>query len=111
LHLNKVKSEVIALVPNYDKADDSPYVPTFRNIQIEDVSCKTAGKSIVIHGWEDQPVTGVFLKNMNLRGVKEPGIVVTQSEDIILEDILINGERQDRVIEKIAGDELPPVMI
>lgn len=111
LHLNESRSGVVALVPNYDKADEANFPPTFRNIQIENVSCQNSEAGIRIFGWKDEPIRNVYLKSFELHNVKKDLLEINNSENIILEDVIINGKKEDKVIEEKYKDGKPPTMI
>lgn len=111
LKLNHVKSEVVALIPNYDKADDQPYPPKFRNIQIENVSSQSSGRGIFLHGWYDKPIESVYLRNFNLKGISEIKLHIKQATNIVLEKILLNGEKYEGEREHLSEDDTPPVSI
>ena len=78
LHLNHVKNEVISIVPNYDKANESPYPPTIRNVQVKNVTSKSSGRGILIYGWSDEPVENVLLERIEISGVKENTLQIEQ---------------------------------
>jgi polygalacturonase len=108
LKINRTKSEVIAIVPNYDKADDSPYPPLFKNIQIENLECDSSQQGILIHGWSDKPVENVYLKNVVLNRVVEDELIVEQSKNIVFENLIVNGENYNETLDKTDEDETPP---
>ena len=112
MKLNQTKGPVIAMIPNYDKADKSPYVPTFRNIQIENVSSESSEDGIVIHGWSDQPVRNIWLESIRLQNVRKDKVEVHQSEDIVLKDVKVNGQEYDTTItETVDEGNKPPERI
>lgn len=111
LHLNHCKNEVIALVPNYDKADESPFPPTFKNIQIENVRCNSSKKGILIHGWFDAPVTNIQLKNLQLEGVAEEELEIEQVQNVFLENVKINQKKYNETINKLKKEDKPPEKI
>ena len=108
LQLNSTKNEVISIVPNYDKADQSPYPPFFRNIQIENVQCKSSKSGILIHGWSDSPVENVMLRNISLSGVFGRKLLVNQSANIRLQHVTINDTTYNEVINNSGKDDTPP---
>ena len=111
LQLNHVKNEVISIVPNYDKADESPYPPAIRNIQIENVTSESSGRGILIHGWYDEPVKNVMLENIHLSGVKENPLQIGQSKNIKLKDVIINSETYNESVNNVDEGEAPPEKI
>lgn len=112
LHLNHVKNEVIAMIPNYDKADDKPFPPEFRNIHIEDVSCNSAGRGVFIHGWADKPVRDVFLKNISLKGIEdEKYLQVKQVLNVVLRNVILNGRKYNKEVSSLEEEVAPPVVI
>lgn len=110
MKLNNTKNEVISIVPNYDRADESPFPPLIRNIQIENVQCNSSHGGILIYGWEDKPVENVFLDNIILQNVDGNDLVVRQSLNIHLNNVLINGKYFHEVLNRTDVDETPPVI-
>lgn len=108
LKLNQTEGAVIAMIPNYDKADESPYVPTFRNVQIENVSSQSSENGIIIHGWPDQPVQHIWLESIHLNKVEEDLLEVHQSENISIRKVTVNGQVYDTVITKTKDEENKP---
>jgi polygalacturonase len=111
LKLNHVKNEVLSIVPNYDKADESPYPPTIRNVQIENVRSQSSGRGILIHGWYDEPVRNVFLKDINLSGVNQNPMQIEQSKNIVLKDVSVNDSIYHETIDHMDKGEAPPEKI
>lgn len=108
LKLNSTRNEVISIVPNYDKADESPYPPVFRNIQIENVECNSSARGILVHGWYDEPVQNIILKDLNFQGIQDEKLKVKQSLGIHLKNVVLNGTRIDSTINDLEEGELPP---
>ena len=92
LKLNHTKSELIALIPNYDKADSGLYPPSFSNIQIENVECISSGSGIVIHGWPDVPIENVLLRNIKIGNAEKGNLSINEVRGIYLDHVSINGE-------------------
>ena len=111
LELNNVKNEVIAIVPNYDKADESPYPPTIKNVQIENVSSNSSKAGVLVHGWYDEPVTNIFLKNIKLKNVETNPLQVEQSKNVTLESVTINNQSYNKTINSLDEGEAPPEKI
>ena len=50
-----------------------PYNPVFRNIYLENVTCKKSSYGILIEGFEDRiSIFNVRLKNCRLKGIQTP---------------------------------------
>lgn len=111
LNLNHVKNEVISIVPNYDKADESPYPPVIRNIQVKNVSSESSGRGILIYGWYDEPVENVLLKNIRLSGVKDKPLQIEQSQNVKLQNVIINDEIYNKSVNNMDKGEKPPEKI
>src|SRR5262249_51496181 len=61
--------------------------PQFRDIYIENVTCRGARRAIALQGLPEMPIRGIHLRNVSI--TCEQGIAVTDAEDISLEDMEI----------------------
>ncbi len=106
LKMNIVEADVCSIIPNYDGDVNSKFPSTFKNIHIENVAVKKAGRGIRIHGWADAPVENVTVKNVHveeLQSKKSKEIfLINQVKNVVLENVkldktFINGSfnRQD----------------
>ncbi|WP_319592424.1 glycosyl hydrolase family 28 protein [uncultured Draconibacterium sp.] len=111
LKLNHTKSELISIVPNYDKADESPYPPQFRKIQIQNVSCNSAGAGILVHGWSDEPVENVLLKNITLNTVGKDELIVKQVNNVVVDNVEISSKKFNTTISQVDNEKRPPERI
>jgi len=62
---------------------DAP--PAFRNIQIKNVTCDSAGAAVAIRGLPEQPIERVVLENLRLNAVE--GIRCQDADDLTLCDV------------------------
>ncbi|WP_315087636.1 glycoside hydrolase family 28 protein [Bacteroides heparinolyticus] len=62
--------------------------PAFRDIHISNIICKGAGRAMFFNGLPEMPIKNVTVKNVTISEAKE-GIVVSQAEGIIFENIRI----------------------
>jgi polygalacturonase len=98
LRVAAVRSEAIALIPNYDGDTTSPYVPIFRNIHITDLQVDSAGQGLRFLAWPEQPITGVTLERVAIT-LRNPNAKrafdVSGVEHLRLHDVTIDGQSHD----------------
>ena len=112
LELNKVEADVICLIPNYDNDTISPYPPLFRDIHISHITAREAQKGIRIFGWPDAPIKKVSLHDIKVDSIRSenPGdlLLVRQAEDIMVQNVMINGHHFEGVYDHHEPGLLPP---
>ncbi len=116
VYINNMKlyhtiNEVISIVPNYDRADQSPYPPLFKNIQVENVICQSSGKGILVYGWPDMPVKNVLIRNCKFSGIEQSVLIIKQSKSVVLENLFLNGTLYNENINDVDQTEKPPERI
>ncbi|MEQ8704979.1 MAG: glycosyl hydrolase family 28 protein [Phaeodactylibacter sp.] len=112
LRFNEVEKEAISIVPRYDNDTTSAYPPTFRNIQIQNVTVNQAGQGLLLFGWPDAPVLGVELEDVFIETVSGEGgndkLWLNQVKGIKLERVNIEGEDFSGRYSQQDSASLPP---
>jgi len=91
---------VVSLIPNYDADTSSQYLPLFRNVYIKDIRAENTENGIEIHGWYDQPIQEVMLKNIRIENVENKPFLIKQVQDVELENVTIEGKSFDGIYNK-----------
>ncbi len=108
--MSQIKAEAILLTmsyvfhnptnPNEQKnvtyAEDD--IPEFKNISIDRVYCDAARDSIKIEGLEQKPIHHITISNTTIQA--ENDILVKNAEDILLENVCLNGKVWNTKYEK-----------
>ena len=105
--LNYVES-VVALLPNYDGDQESPFIPTFKNVWVINTQVKTSNHGIRIKGWPGKPIAGVTLTHVSIDSVrKEEHLSIQNVKDLTLDRVVIEGKAYDQVINQVDSTALP----
>ncbi len=81
----EIAARMAAAVPLVDET-----TPQFRNISIENVICSGAKRAVYFNGLPEMPIRNVCLKNINM--IAEEGAVFNKTENVTIENVIINGE-------------------
>ena len=93
---DSVRKTLVLFEPDYKSESRENHPTAFRGFVIEDVRAQWAGKAgIDIRGFADMPVRDVTISRLTLASTPEP-VIVRNAAGIILSEVTINGERQDR---------------
>ena len=110
LRNSKVKSvgnAVVHATMLYDVGRDGDYLPQFKNITIENLTSSGGEYGIFMEAFDEVPITGLVLKNVNISDVGTD-IRALNWEDPILENVTINGQTYPRPVEtKMTGIPVP----
>jgi hypothetical protein len=69
------------------------FIPTIRNIWVEDLEVKDGGEyGVYIHAYEQSPVQHLKLVNCHINGVNTP-MKIDHVKDLKLQQVTINGTR------------------
>ncbi len=89
IEVGQVAQQVVRVNMFYE--DSGAYVPTVRNIQVENMTVENGGEvGILLEGYESSPVENLFLKNVKIEEVKE-NYRFTNVKNIQFENVSING--------------------
>lgn len=89
--IGEVAEAVLKVNFYYGEADTGDYVPTVRNIHMENVTSRKSKYALSIRGYDRSPITGIFLKNCAFANVEKPNLLVGAKE-LVVESVTINGE-------------------
>lgn len=90
--IGQVAEAVLKVNFLYGEGDTGNYVPTVRNIHMENVTSQKSKYAMSIQGYDRSPITGIFLKNCTFANVEKPNVLVGAKE-LVLENVTINGEQ------------------
>lgn len=70
------------------------FIPTVRNIYMQNVTCKKSRYGVLLNGLEESSqIYNIHVKNCNFTGVTDEPVRRTgQSHDVHFEDLIINGK-------------------
>lgn len=112
IQLNQVLNDVICLIPNYDNDTTSPFPPTFKNICINNVTAKTAGRGIRIFGWEDALIENVKVENVQIEEMttKDPQdiFLINQVKNVKIRNVLIQDKMYEGEFDRVEKGVYPP---
>lgn len=108
MELNKVKNEVVRLLPNYDGDTQSPFPSKFHTIYLQNIEVKAAGKGILINGWPDQTIDSVYLNNVNIDEIKqETALQLNHIKGAVLKNVTLEGVSVDGLYD--LSDDAKPI--
>ena len=91
IDVGQVKESVLKINFYYEEGKDGDFIPTVKNIHIEEVRSKTSRYAIWIKAFDNSPVTGLNVKNCIFNNVEKKNVIENVKE-VTLESVLINGE-------------------
>ncbi len=100
--IGQVREAVLKINLYYGEGDTGEFVPTVRNINMENVTSKKSEYGLFIRGYDRSPITEVHLKDCTFDNVAKSNILVGV-ENLILENVKINGEIINNTVEELAG--------
>ncbi|MCU4677096.1 glycoside hydrolase family 28 protein [Catenovulum sp. 2E275] len=82
-----------AIVVNYyyEEGDGGKFQPELRNINIHNLEVNEANRAFNIRGFPHNHITGISLKNVNIKSVKEDSVLENVS-NVKLENVMIAGK-------------------
>lgn len=96
----------------YAEGSNGDYIPSFRNIVIENVKTTGGLYGIYLEAFEESPITGLVLRNVQIDGVKYPIRAMNWGDDVVMDNVTINGEAYPRPTEaRILGVPTPGAQI
>ncbi|MEO5910528.1 MAG: glycoside hydrolase family 28 protein [Pelobium sp.] len=76
------------------------FIPTIRNIVVENMNVKKGGKyGILVNAYEQSPVENLRLINCTIQGVQIP-VSVDHVKNMQFKNVVINGKKMDETINK-----------
>lgn len=82
---------LLRLETNYAGYRGGSHPPRFRDLLFENISARTAGTAIQAVGTDEEPITRVVVRQMNVDRAEHP-LVVEHVEGLVLEDVYVNGQ-------------------
>nr|WKN37320.1 glycoside hydrolase family 28 protein [Tunicatimonas sp. TK19036] len=91
IEVGQVAEQVVRVNMFYE--DPGEFMPTVRNIEVENMTVEKGGETgVLLEGYEESPITNIRLKNVVIKGTKEP-YRFSNVKDIQFDDVTINGEK------------------
>lgn len=88
--IQSVSDAVVHATMLYEEGRHGDYMPQFKNITIENLKSTGGDFGIFVEAFEDVPVTGLVMRNVELNEVENP-LRAVNWEDPVLENVVING--------------------
>ena len=88
--IQSVSDAVVHATMLYEEGRHGDYMPQFRNITIENLKSTGGDFGIFVEAFEDVPVTGLVMRNVELNEVENP-LRAVNWENPVLENVVING--------------------
>lgn len=106
--IRTVNQATIHATMMYAEGRDGSYIPQFKNIVIEQVKGNGGEYGIFMDAFEEVPITGLVLRNVEITNVKTPLRALNWGKDTIMENVRINGELYPRPTQaRILGVPIP----
>ncbi len=94
--VGQVAEAVLKINFFYGEGDAGDFVPTVRNINMENITSEKSRYALSIRGYERSPITDVHLKNCVFDNVERDNMLVG-IENLTMENVKINGKVQESV--------------
>ncbi len=95
VHFRNVKvgqvGEAIFKINMFYSGDRGEYIPTVRNITMENVTSEKAPRAFIFHGIEDHPIQNVAIRNCLFNNVEKTSMM-SGIENLTLSNLKINGK-------------------
>ncbi|KRE82493.1 hypothetical protein ASG89_14650 [Paenibacillus sp. Soil766] len=96
----------------YAEGRDGEFLPAFNNIVVENVKSNGGQYGIFLEAFEEVPITGLSLRNIEITNVINPIRALNWGKEVLLENVTINGEAYPRPTEaRILGVPAPSVLL
>lgn len=76
----------------YEEGDAGPYDPIVRHVEVRNLTCDRSERALYLRGYADSPITDVHLIDCRFQNVEEES-TIEHVQDLVLENVFINGER------------------
>ena len=84
-------SDAVFRINLFYASDRGNYVPTVRNISMENVTVTKAPRAFYFHGLEQRPIRDVTIRDCRFDGIEQPS-VMSGIENLNLRNLVINGQ-------------------
>lgn len=88
--IQSVSDAVVHATMLYEEGRHGDYMPQFKNITIENLKSTGGNFGIFVEAFEEVPVTGLVMRNVELNDVENP-LRAVNWQDPVLENVVING--------------------
>jgi polygalacturonase len=90
--VGQVSDAVVQVDFFYEEGPGGPFVPTVRNIAVQDVTCWNSKYALNLRGYPSSPIRDVRLSHCVFEHVAEPN-VIENTQGLSLDDVSVNGGR------------------
>jgi polygalacturonase len=97
--IGEVREAVLKINFYYEEADAGDYMPSVGNINMDNVTCAKSEYALYIRGYESSPIKNVHIINCIFEDI-EKNSIIENVEDLVLENVIINGELSDKSVLK-----------
>lgn len=91
VEVGQVSDAVVRINFLYEEGDAGPHKPDVRGIDVRDLTCGESEYALYLIGYEEAPIRAVRLVSCRFEDVEKEN-VIEHVENLILEDVTINGE-------------------
>jgi polygalacturonase len=91
IEVDYASHNLIRFQTDYHSFRGGNHPPTFRNFQIENITCKEATSGIRVEGHVESPITDVVIRNVTIEKSEKP-VVIHEHDQVELIDVTINGK-------------------
>ena len=95
VEIGRVKRAVLSVEFNYEEGANGPHKPVLRNVRIENVTTKSAGRVSAITAFPGAVIEGVLLKDCTFRGVEAPDVIQDASPPT-LQNVTIERAKKEK---------------
>jgi polygalacturonase len=98
--VKEVREAVLKINFYYEEADAGNHTPSVSNINLENVTCGKSEYALYLKGYKRSPIKDIHLANCIFEDI-EKTVIIENVEDILLENVIINGELINRADIKV----------
>ena len=96
VEIGRVKRAVLSVEFDYEEGANGPHKPMLRNVLIENVTTKSAGRVSTITAFPGAVIEGVRLKDCIFRGVEAPDTIKDADTPTLQNVIIERGEKEKK---------------
>ena len=91
IKVGQVKEAVLKINFYYEEGENGVFIPTVKNIHLDNINSLKSPYAIWIKAFDDSPVMGLHLKDCQFSNVEKKNII-ENVKDLTMESVFINGE-------------------
>jgi polygalacturonase len=99
--IGQVDEAVLKINFYYGEGDTGNYIPTVRNINLENITSKKSEYALLIKGYDRSPITNIHLKDCTFNNVEKTNTLIGV-KNLVLKNVMINGEVLNKAVEEQA---------